>query len=210
MTDKTAKLYSLPAFAHGLRKEGMSPTEAARFSRNIATEMAADGDLVNERSVGTVAAPPPAPARAPAREDGWVGPKYDSAMDITEIAKRVRADVKTAHPGVKVSVRTHRFAGGRSLDLKVTGVPKGFRIMNPQHVVFEAENPHACFPRNLPRHTAAATDLLSALTAIVNAYRFDKSDIQTDYWNNNFYEHVSFAGSLEEAERQAIREELAS
>ncbi len=228
-----SKVYSLGAYRSAL-KGGFTPARAAAFSKNVASEMAADaadpptvapvtdeGPLDEplavtilrafvaaedvEKAAKAVAAVTEKPA-----EKGWFGAKYDKDMDIAEIAKRVRADIKAAFPSVKVSARISRYAGGRSLNVRITQLPKGMLPMNPQRVVFEAQNPHACLPNGMPRYNAAAEKLLTDVKAIVNAYRRDQSDIQTDYFSTNFYGDVDFSHELEQAHRHLIHEELAS
>jgi hypothetical protein len=62
-------------------------------------------------------------------QDNFVGKKYEAGLDVTEIAKRMRADIKQAiadgeiPEGVKARVRTPRFAGGQSIDIRVTSIP---------------------------------------------------------------------------------------
>ncbi len=233
-----SKVYSLGAYRTAL-KEKLTSREAVRFSANIAKEMIADGDMgpearpaqafpaapaqlegeplavtilrafIASEDVAKAAKAVKAVAEKP-QEKGWFGSKYDKDMDIAETAKRVRADIKAGFPGVKVSVKISRYAGGRSMTLRVTGLPKGMYPLNPQRVVFEAQSPNAYPPDNMPRYTAAASKLLSDLSAVVDAYRRDQSDIQTDYFSVNFYSDVGFSHDLEAAHRHAIREELAS
>lgn len=47
------------------------------------------------------------------------GAKYDQNLSIVEIAKRVRKDLKAAYPKTKFGVTIQRYAGGRSLNVKV-------------------------------------------------------------------------------------------
>lgn len=43
--------------------------------------------------------------------------------DIVEIARRIRRQLRSEFPGVKFSVRTSRFSGGSSIDVKWTDGP---------------------------------------------------------------------------------------
>jgi len=134
-----AKLYSLPAFKVA-QKEGFDAAYSAKFARHVATEMAQDGDLALDEKAGLmvaamqVVAKAPKPERNPdrgpehpeVRDLGGnyayaVGPKYKRDLDVKDIAKLVRQDIKDAIKGGelpkgKYGVRISRFAGGCSLD----------------------------------------------------------------------------------------------
>ncbi len=132
------------------------------------------------------------------------GPKYDKTLSSTEIAVRVRGDIKAAiiagnlPRGLKVSVRTKYFAGGSSITCEVTAVPVGMRALSVEFLRDEIRSsPWA-------RYTHEAKDVLDKIEALLNAYNFDGSDSQSDYFHVNFYTHVKFAFDLEQAERRAI------
>lgn len=70
---------------------------------------------------------------APANDRGE-GAKYDSSLNVVEIAKRIRADIKAAItagtiPAIKTSVRISRYSMGRSIDVTITETP--FEVLNP-------------------------------------------------------------------------------
>lgn len=92
------------------------------------------------------------------------GTRYDKNLDIKDIAKMVRRDLKAEE--LTASVRISRYAGGQSIhiDLKDTG---------------------------LDRRSEWARALVANVETIANAYNFDGSDHMTDYYNVNFYTHVS-------------------
>lgn len=134
------------------------------------------------------------------------GSKYSKGVDVAEIAKSVRADIKAAIkagelPAIKVGVTVSRYAGGRSLRLNVTACPVD--IMNPARVLADAANPHA-YPTIRETYNEAGREILANLESILDAYNFDGSDRMTDYYHVNFYGHVGFASALEEAQRAAI------
>lgn len=134
------------------------------------------------------------------------GSKYSKGVDVAEIAKSVRADIKAAIkagelPAIKVGVTVSRYAGGRSLRLNVTACPVD--IMNPARVLADAANPHA-YPTVREVHTEEGRAILAHLESIVGAYNFDGSDTQSDYFHVNFYAHVGFSSELERAQRAAI------
>lgn len=136
------------------------------------------------------------------------GGKYDGKASTTEIAQRFRADVKAAQAagdlpvGLKLSVRTHLYSMGSSINVKVVAVPAGFRILNPDRLAADRAAPHAP-PGHLPIFTPLATGLITILERMLNAYNHDGSDTRTDYFDVKFHSHVLFASELENAERDA-------
>lgn len=113
------------------------------------------------------------------------GSKYKETkgLDIAEIAKLVRAEIKEKHPGIKTSVRIERYAGGRSLNVEIKGVP--FKILSTP----EGQ-----------RYSLLANDLKKSIEGIVNQYNFDNSDSMTDYFHVRFYTHIEFDFKIEEKE----------
>jgi hypothetical protein len=87
-------------------------------------------------------------------------------LDVADIAKRVRKDIKEAvsqgrlSDKARYSVRIRRFSGGQAIDLKATDVPD---------------------ERDWPFNTRRA------LKAIINSYNYDFSDSMVDYCSNRFY-----------------------
>jgi hypothetical protein len=126
------------------------------------------------------------------------GDKYNRELSTTEIAARIRADIKGAIAagelprGIKVSVRTSYFSGGSSIDLKITAFPG--RILRAGH-------DHARGFENY--FTPEAYQAKKTLQAIMDAYNHDGSDITTDYFDVRFYGHAEFDWRLEQAERKA-------
>lgn len=148
--------------------------------------------------------------------DTVYGPKFERALTTTQIAARFRADVKAAMargelPRVTLHVRTKYFSGGSSIDVDVVAVPAGFPVLNAARTRWEAAHPHD-FLGNHPdpelrwRHAERTRTLLEQLGAMLNAYNYDGSDIQSDYFNVRFYGHVNIAHRLEQAERARILE----
>ena len=55
------------------------------------------------------------------------GPKYEAGMDIKDIAKLVRKEIKDYFgPNIKYSVTIDRFSGGRALRAYLVDVAPGF------------------------------------------------------------------------------------
>jgi|SRR6185437_2116435 len=96
-----------------------------------------------------------------------IGAKYEQTknMDIAEIAKLIRQDIKQKHPAAaKSSVRIERFSNGRSIDVVV----KGINAIHAEQVKQDVED-------------------------IVAAYNFDDSDAMSDYFHVRFYSSVKVA-----------------
>jgi hypothetical protein len=162
---------------------------------------------------GPVPEPKPTPSFTPAYCDPANevrGAKYDETkrLDIAEIAKLVRADIKAAKKegklpkkGFKTSVRIERFSGGCSLNISVKTSP--FQVLNPEYLTWEAENPHECKPYWLDRYTPEAKAALELLKGIMGSYNRDNSDTMSDYFDVRFYGDAGFDWELERAERDA-------
>lgn len=115
------------------------------------------------------------------------GAKYNSELTRTQIAALIRADIKAAlrsgelPVGLKCLVRKH----ASSIHLTVVAVPAGFRIQSDTALRGE-------FGPNRYRHTEEARALLDKLSTIHGAYNYDGSDIQSDYFNVNYYGSATF------------------
>ena len=146
---------------------------------------------------------------------GTAGSEYErtKALSRTEIARLIRADIKAAIrakelPKLKVSVRTRSYSGGGAIDVSVTGVPEGFKICNREHVAFEVENPHACFPRDLPHYTDEAREVIAKLEAIRTKYGFSDCDGMIDYFHVRYYGGTDIDWQLTREDRERTKTEL--
>jgi hypothetical protein len=141
------------------------------------------------------------------------GEKYQKGLDIAEIAKLVRKDIRAAIksgnlPEIRTSVRISRYSGGQSLNVEIKGVPDGFVIHNPEWVRFSLENPHIV-PR-IPRYSEKSRDVEKTLERIVSAYNHDGSETMIDYFDVNFYAHVGWSYELEAEDKAGIQIALES
>lgn len=93
------------------------------------------------------------------------GSKYRDTygMDIKEIAKLVRKDLKEAFPNYIFKVQIERYSMGQSLHIQVNGT--GIK----------------------ERFSEEARKLEEEIRALANEYNYDDSDIMTDYFNVRFY-----------------------
>lgn len=134
------------------------------------------------------------------------GSKYDGSLSTTEIAKRIRADIKAAVaagelPGkpVSYSVRSAYFSGGSSIDVTIRDLPDAF--------VPEGERDRIERKSWLTRE---AFRVLSVVEAIHWAYNHNGSESQVDYFDVNYYGHVEIESEssrdfrLREAERAKL------
>lgn len=142
-----------------------------------------------------------------------VGSRYQPGRDLVDIAKDVRADIKAAIAAgtlpstLKVSVRTSRYSGGESLDLRVTNVH--VCILNPERVRWEATNPHE-HALHAPaeaqeRYTPEGRHILDVLGCIAGAYNAGSFDPDSDRSNLAFHCSADFDGLLMNIQRRAIR-----
>lgn len=132
-----------------------------------------------------------------------IGYRYNDTADnadVTDIAKAMRADIKAAVragllPAGKYQVRTHRYAGGQSIDIAAT-IPgawidcQGQRYYTAVDGVPRMDTCTYCedFPwqshRSLTEDAAVA---LMTLERIHGAYNYDNSDTITDYFDRRYY-----------------------
>lgn len=118
----------------------------------------------------------------------FVGEKYDRDMDVKDIAKLVRADIKkaikegTLPKGVKFSVRIDRYSMGQSLNAYMTAWPG--------EVLVKVEDEL--------RYTKELEEALKVVRSIIKVYNFDDSDSMSDYFHVNFYSEVSVDYKLRE------------
>jgi hypothetical protein len=135
------------------------------------------------------------------------GEKYQRGMDVAEIAKRIRGDIKAAVrvgrlPIARYSVRIERYSMGRSVNVTLDQVP--FQIPNEARVRRDVFEPYTFHPVELLLHSEEARALLAAVEDIVKAYNFDGSDSQSDHFNVNFYSDVTFATKQYCDQREAM------
>lgn len=135
------------------------------------------------------------------------GAKYDKSLTRTQIAALVRSDVKAAikagvlPAGLKVSVRCN----GSAITASITAFPAA--VLNPARVYADAIGVWEQRTRLL--YTAPVRQAVDAIEALLNAYLRDASDIQTDYFNCNFYGSVDVrTDNTAERERLLASDEL--
>lgn len=132
-------------------------------------------------------------------EPRHIGDNYDAtkALDVAEIAKLIRKDIKREFPAIKASVTTSRFSGGCAIDIRVKAAP--FGLLNPARVLAEGSE-----HMDMPRYTPEASALLGRLREILQSYNKSSTDSSIDYFNERFYGDASVDWEIERDERKAI------
>ena len=124
------------------------------------------------------------------------GTLYEATRDLSvrEIATKIRAAYKAMPElrGFSISVRTRRVTHAQAIDVEVTGVPKGFTVLD-----LAAEESEFRTPR-----TPASVALLAKMQAVHDAYNYNGSDPMSDYCHVRYYGDVSWAGDLLRQERR--------
>ena len=125
-------------------------------------------------------------------------------MDVKDIAKKVRKQLKNEFPKCKWSVTIQRYSGGQSLDVYLMGAP--FKIFardkmtngydNGGHAQLNKYQLTSKYPgdeRIYNGHylTKKAWDVLKRACEIMDADNWDRSDIMVDYFDVNYYSSIS-------------------
>lgn len=135
------------------------------------------------------------------------GTKYQSGMDTAQAAKFIRADIKKAQAvgelpaSMVVSVRISRFSGGSAIDISIKSAPVQIHASDfVAHHVKTKGMQHW----DGDRYTAQARALLAKVEAIGDEYRRTDSDLQSDYYNTNFYLHAKFSAEMEREDMEIL------
>ena len=126
------------------------------------------------------------------------GSKFDPTLDIKDIAKELRKDIKKLvkagfFTGMKVSVRISRYSMGQSLN--VTIIKWDGDIMNADFVQANDED-----RTKLNRYVPRAAKALAVLKAFAGSRNYDNSDSMTDYYDVNYATSVTFDTEIFEAD----------
>jgi len=143
------------------------------------------------------------------------GEKHDSTLDIKDIAKLLRSDIKAAQkakelPKMKVSITIERYSGGQAMNVSIKEFPVQF--INIFRMKLQEENP-STFVGNLPDehpayelYTPLAKKTLLALNSMADAYNHNGSDIQSDYFDVNYYSRVGFHWEYQSNHEKELKE----
>lgn len=132
-------------------------------------------------------------------QNGSTGAKYNAVtaqMDITDIAKAIRKDLKEKFPAMKFSVTTDRFSMGCSLTITIKQM--SYNPFNP------AYDPNSS-PFGTRRYTKEFEALLEELEKVADQYNYSDCDGRIDYFDVNYYSHVKLDCDLSERFYKEIR-----
>ncbi len=140
------------------------------------------------------------------------GAKYAATKSLTstELAGRIRADIKTAQKngaipaGGGVSVRKRSYSGGFAIDVRVTSLPAGFKVWNAAYLLHEQRTAAGFYEHwHNERHSPQWRALAEVLGEIHSAYNRDNSDSMTDYFDRRYYGDVGLDWQLSSRVRSA-------
>lgn len=126
--------------------------------------------------------------------NAWVGSKRpkEGWIGTTEIAKNVREDIKEAThagylpQGFKYSLKVDKFAGGSAIRTKIYGASD----------ILDTHDVDTRWGRLVPN--ADYRELVNRVSNLIDAYNYNDSDAQTDYFNTAFYSTVEIASASDE------------
>lgn len=120
-------------------------------------------------------------------------------MDLKDIAKRVRKELKQGFPKCKFSVTIKRFSGGQEMTVALMRAPetpfanlntttdyihKGAYAQLNKYQLVAPKEPWICNGYFL---TEDAAKMLQRVVAIANRKNWNRSDSHYDYFNVNYY-----------------------
>ena len=127
----------------------------------------------------------------------WTGDLYEHGRDLADVAKLLRADLRTA--GIVARVAISRYSMGQSLTVSVTA-PEGMVLLSTRRIRQDlglvAVAPGAAPDMWRSREAAA---LIDRVEAMANRYNRSWSDK-----NQTFGVHAEFAGTAIADQRDAI------
>lgn len=112
----------------------------------------------------------------------------EKLTDIKQIAKEVRNGLKLRYPGLKWSIRIEKYSMGRSLHVALMSGPfdafkeseRGYRQIN-----------HYYLDRNMDELNPEALEAIKTAYALTQVHNWDNSEPMTDYFDVNFYVHIT-------------------
>jgi hypothetical protein len=124
------------------------------------------------------------------------GSKYTGFRSVVDIAKDIRKDIKEAirlhelPSDLKVSVRSRYYAGGQSIDIDWSAGKGTHQLTCGYHRGRPwADCASSCDPEYYMQVglSSLGEHIERKLKEIANAYNYDNSDVQVDYFDTLFY-----------------------
>jgi hypothetical protein len=167
-------------------------------------------------------------------QSAWQGDNYKSGMDIKDIAKALRKELKKKHPDHKFSVRIERYSGGQSMNIELMSAPykpiiesiseewqDGERVRVHKPVKEQvAQLNHHCLDDYKSDDDSPyvrnngyviddrAIEVMKTAVGFAQGYNYDDSDSMIDYFNTNFYLHIGIGRWDKECENTEVAEKL--
>lgn len=109
-----------------------------------------------------------------------IGAKYIETkdLDIKDVAKLIRADLKDKWPAGKFSVQLQRYSMGQSLHIEAS----------TQVVMHGAEDSDGYW--NEHKLNKEGVEWQRQIREVADAYNYDDSDSMSDYHDVRFYAHI--------------------
>ena len=142
-------------------------------------------------------------------QNGWAGSRYNSNLDLRDIAPIVRGYVKDVYPTWKFSVVQSHYSMGCSLNVTLMEAPapifndkrleefaciqvrKGFSGSEQEAFEYYKKETAKGYMQQWGWYHDAMTDIarevLSDVVGLVESYRYNDSDAMIDYFSTNFY-----------------------
>lgn len=147
---------------------------------------------------------------------GFEGAAYRAtqSLDVTEIAKRMRVNLRNAQElgglpaEMTFTVRTRKFAGGCAVDVHLSGMPDSW--------TYKAPGAPADYVHDVPHFgglTGAARAAVKLADEMLQAYNRDDSDSMTDHFDVHFYGHATLGDEGDQwfqAQEKAVRDAQAA
>jgi hypothetical protein len=115
---------------------------------------------------------------------GWEGVNHKRNLDISEIGKEIKKELKNLYPTAKFSIRISRYSMGQSLyiclkewDEKVFTGEETEAQLNPYYIEKDE------------RLTDKGKEIMLKTQELANSFNFNDSDSQTDYFHRGFYDN---------------------
>lgn len=113
-------------------------------------------------------------------------------LDIKDIAKAIRAELKKKYSDCKFAVNIERYSGGQSMTVALMEAPfealteqccgRNYGQLNHFYIKDESTKSVA---------TPEARKVMGDVVDTMKGYNFDESDSMTDYFHVNFYMHIA-------------------